>query len=95
MIQYFTLALQYLKVNNMAHKLDKYRTIVWFNPETDEEYTVKYHYEGRYYPATLTEPEEFPELEIDWIQDPDGKEIIEPKEYLVNSIKEYIEENHS
>ena len=33
--------------------------------ENKVEYVVIYHYNGRYYPATSEDPEEFPELVID------------------------------
>lgn len=36
-----------------------------YHDDDNVEYIVEYHFEGAYYPATLEDPEEFPELIID------------------------------
>jgi hypothetical protein len=85
MVLYYTLILQYLKNKAMAKNVK-----IGWTDSNKENFTVHFHYDGKYYPQTLEEPSEEPELVIDHVYCDDGTELIEPPEELYD----YIEENH-
>lgn len=62
---------------------------IWVD-DNEESWLVSYHYEGNYYPATLEDPEEYPELQIDEIvSKTDGRDFGDPTEEIINYIDKY------
>jgi hypothetical protein len=59
----------------------------------EEECEVNIAINGRYYPATLEQPEEYPEIEILKITDPSGEDITD---YVIdmNEVLELADENY-
>lgn len=64
----------------------------------DEKFIVNYEVSGQYYPATLEDPEEWPEIEVISIEDIYGKDVTEdlsPETYdkIVGCVNYYEDED--
>lgn len=69
-------------------------THVWTD-DNEHEWLVSYHLDGRYYPATQTEPAEYPELVIESVvSNETQREWLDVPEDIMDKIIDSVNDNH-